>query len=70
MKRTVLSADNAVSRVRTDRGTVVVKACAEATHFDRLARIADVVAHLEGGDVPVPAPLPANDGAARDHSDR
>ncbi|MGC0141471.1 phosphotransferase [Pseudactinotalea sp. Z1732] len=65
VERIVLSDHNAIAWTHTDQGIVVVKACADATRFDRLALIADVVAHLGEVGLPVAAPTPANDGSTR-----
>ncbi|MGC0249177.1 phosphotransferase enzyme family protein [Pseudactinotalea sp. Z1748] len=61
----VLSDHNAIAWTHTDRGIVVVKACADATRFDRLGLIADVVAQLGEVGLPVAAPRPASDGSTR-----
>lgn len=65
VERIMLSAHNAIAWAHTDQGTVVVKACADAASFDRLALIADVVAHLGEVGLPVAAPRPARDGSTR-----
>ena len=64
-ERLVLSDQNLLAWVHGAAGSWVVKACAAAAAFERLAVVADVVARLGDLGLPVAAPVPAQDGSHR-----
>ncbi|MBZ2195199.1 phosphotransferase enzyme family protein [Occultella gossypii] len=71
-ERVLISDHNAIAWVRTDASRLVVKVGSNASAFERLAAIADVLGDLDAAGLPVAAPLPSIGGARRvvDHTDR
>ena len=63
--RILISDQNAIAWVRTDRGAMVAKWSRHQERFARFTAIADLLAALHRDGVPVAAPLAASDGRHR-----
>jgi Ser/Thr protein kinase RdoA (MazF antagonist) len=64
--RIIISGDNAIAWVRTDRGALVAKWSRAQDQFARFAATADLLQTLHGQGVPVAPPLASVDGRHRE----